>query len=494
MNYYSYELNEMRYEEVDPLAFYRDIFPDGSLATQKDDPHEYETGKYSAIAICVTSKTKENGSRLIKRYQITDEFDNLDLLMSSDDFCFMSPISYAGKSRESKNARHMYALCVEIDNLLVKSRELRFGNKERYNVTYNKEKGIYEEHEYVGLHNLFKYFDNAYPRPTYVVASGSGVHLYYVFDQPIALFENIAKSISVYKRELTKKLWNKKVTRSYKEEDIQYESIFQGFRIPGTLTKAGLKTHNRRDDVATVHKVGEKITVDYMNSFVADKFKMTVTYKSNLTLPEAKKLYPEWYERRIVNGEKKGRWVCSENVYKWWYNRLLNETTVGHRYYCMMMLVIYGIKCDISREKLEEDCFFLLDKYENLTESDDNHFTEKDVLDALQTFDDKDFVTYPINSISNRSGIHIEKNTRNGRKQQDHMAYMNNIRSFKIKNGECSAGGRPIGSDKSDIVKMWREENPNGTKAECIRVTGLSKPTVYKWWNCLNDKETEIFF
>ena len=39
--------------------------------------------------------------------------------------------------------------------------------------------------------------------------------------------------------------------------------------------------------------------------------------------------------------------------------------------------------------------------------------------------------------------------------------------------------GRP---DKSQIVINWRVAHPDGTKAECIRETGLSTPTVYSWW------------
>ena len=35
---------------------------------------------------------------------------------------------------------------------------------------------------------------------------------------------------------------------------------------------------------------------------------------------------------------------------------------------------------------------------------------------------------------------------------------------------------------KADIVKQWRLAHPEGRKADCIRDTGLSKPTVYKWW------------
>lgn len=43
--------------------------------------------------------------------------------------------------------------------------------------------------------------------------------------------------------------------------------------------------------------------------------------------------------------------------------------------------------------------------------------------------------------------------------------------------------GRPKGSGTSEQkVREWQEQNPQGKKAECIRQTGLSKPTVYKWW------------
>lgn len=43
--------------------------------------------------------------------------------------------------------------------------------------------------------------------------------------------------------------------------------------------------------------------------------------------------------------------------------------------------------------------------------------------------------------------------------------------------------GRPKGSGTAqDKVLKWQKEHPNGKKADCIRETGLSKPTVYKWW------------
>jgi hypothetical protein len=223
-----------------------------------------------------------------------------------------------------------------------------------------------------------------------------------------------------------------------------------------------------------------------MNSFIPYDYlkrhpecQIVENYKSKLSRGEAKEKYPDWYERRIEKGEHKGRWTCNRAVYDWWLRRIENEAVVGHRYYCLMMLAIYAIKCDISQDELEEDCLRLMEVFEGKTDSEDNHFTIKDVMDALQSYEDGELVTYPVNSISNRSGLHIKKNRRNYRKQKVHVKYMNNQRAFKVELGECTNGGRPTAQNK---VAYWRIVNPTGKKADCIRETGLSKKTVYKWW------------
>ena len=44
--------------------------------------------------------------------------------------------------------------------------------------------------------------------------------------------------------------------------------------------------------------------------------------------------------------------------------------------------------------------------------------------------------------------------------------------------------GRPQGSSRQRlIVEQWQTAHPDGRKADCIRETGLSKPTVYRWWS-----------
>lgn len=33
------------------------------------------------------------------------------------------------------------------------------------------------------------------------------------------------------------------------------------------------------------------------------------------------------------------------------------------------------------------------------------------------------------------------------------------------------------------LIKQWRKENPQGSKAECIKATGLDKKSVKRWWD-----------
>mgnify|MGYP000057904360 FL=1 len=96
------------FEEVHYMDFYRDIFPEGSF----EERGEYEDGKYNGIAIAI-----EKGSKRAKRMTITDDLDTIADMVGSHDFCLMSPISYAGKSRKSSNARFMYALAIDLDGM-----------------------------------------------------------------------------------------------------------------------------------------------------------------------------------------------------------------------------------------------------------------------------------------------------------------------------------------------------------------------------------------
>ena len=440
------------YDELEPKEFYREIFREGEL----QEKGVYDKGKYNGIIVEVTKDKLHDGRNKILRHTLTNDLDKIDEVIERDNFCLMSPISYIGKKRNSDSARALYALTIDLDGLIIKNGD-----------------------DPTGLKTLFHQIENLgrIPMPTYIVSSGTGLHLYYVFEKPIMLFPNVVKQLQKYKRELTRIVWQGYITKL--EDNVQYESLFQGFRVVGTITKKGER--------ARAFQTGKRVTMEYMNEFVDEEFKTDdFVYKSNLTLEQAKEKYPNWYEKRIVERQPKGTWVCKRALYDWWKNKIIKQAKTGHRYYCMMMLAVYARKAGIEREELEKDAFIFMEKFDKLPASEDNPFTEKDVIDALQAYDDR-YMTYPINSISYLTDIHIEKNRRNYRKQEVHLMGARAIQEINDKvNGTSwrDGNGRPKGSGtKKQIVKEWRLSNPNGKKAECIRETGLTKPTVYKWWD-----------
>lgn len=457
MNILGQEL-ALTFEEVPPMEFYRDVFPAGELDDWGESPEERHKGKYCGIAVQITQKKTVKGKPFVKRYTVTDDLDTIDELIWCNDFCVMAPISYAGKNRTSKNARFMYALVVELDNLKVSKAGKQVGLKELISQWSEK------------VHWL--------PCPTYCVASGTGVHLYYLFEQAIPLFDNVVESLQAYKRKLTEMVWNRHVTTTYTKETIQQESIFQGFRMVGTITKKG--------DRVQAFRTGEQVSIEYMNSFIPPDYRkrhpesqIENIYKSKLSKAEAKEKYPEWYKRRVEKGEPKGHWICDRAVYDWWLSRIREEAVVGHRYYCLMMLSIYAVKCDISQEELEKDCLELMEVFESRTDNESNHFTEKDVLDALQSFEDKGLITYPINSISNRSGLVIEKNKRNGRKQELHLKLARAQKEILKEAGEIKPEGRP--PKEKEVVEYLEKHPENRNISQIARECKVSRNTVYKY-------------
>lgn len=456
------EYLEKHCTEIEPKDFYRLVFPEGELEAEG----EYTDGKYNAIAVAVGEDTSQNKPKA-KRYTVTDELGKIDLLTASDDFCIMSPISYAGKSRKSENARFLYAIAIDVDGI----------KTEQY-------KG-----EPLGMADLFYQFDgngpaNYLPKPTAIVSSGTGIHVYYIFKKAIPLFPNIVKKLEGLRTRLTWQLWTQGVTTL--PDNVQYESLFQGFRVVGTVTKVGTRAR------AFLVDEGKKVDVEYLNKFVPEQYRaIGLSYKSELTLKEAKTKYPEWYQKRIVEKKPKGHWEASKDVYNWWIRKITEGAAEGHRYWCVMALATYAKKCGVDRETLEADALSLVPFLDNMTSKETNHFTSADVLDALEAYNDS-YITYPIDTISYRTDIHIEKNKRNGQKQADHLEEARAIRDIRQRRKGTKwtdNNGRPTAWFK---VAEFRRDNPEAKPKDCIKKTGLSKNTVYKWWKKAEPIELDI--
>lgn len=459
---------ETYFDEVEPKEFYRGIFPEGSFQkrgqkrTSPDDEWIY-----NGIMVSVSKEKWEDGSAKVKRYVVTDDLDVIDQVGKTDDFCLMSPISYVGRKRSADHARFLYAFAVDLDRLKMKGDD-PIGLRALWN-------------------NHIETVDRI-PKPTYIVSSGTGLHLYYVLTDPVAMFQDTSRRLQDLKRDLTSLIWHDSIVDIESVRDIQQEGIYQGFRVPGTITKKGDRTR--------AFLTGEKISIGelirYTEGFRKSRERLEegqFVKKKGLTLEKAKELYPDWYEKRVKKGEPKGVWHVSRNVYDWWKREIQTGAVVGHRYYCMMMLAIYARKCSmydpkhnpnpVTEDELRADAFELMDHMESLTDDEDNHFTTGDVLDALEAFNEK-WITYPRISVEYKSGIRINANKRNGRKQEDHLKRARAVQAVDYPSGEWREGsGR---KPKKDIVEEWCLSHPDGIKADCIRETGLDRKTVSKWW------------
>ena len=179
-------------EPVTPFEFYREIFPVGSFERKG----HYEDAKGNGIAVTVPPKAagialeiKEEGKA--KRYTITDELSELSKVFDTD-FTIMSPLSYFGRRRCGKNARYLYALVFDLDG--VGMPQLRDT-----------------------LHQMNK---DILPKATFVVNSGTGLHLYYVLEEPIPMYPHNQKCLKELKYSLTRQICNR-YTSTIKEPQVQ---------------------------------------------------------------------------------------------------------------------------------------------------------------------------------------------------------------------------------------------------------------------------------
>lgn len=424
------------FEEQEPMSFYRDIFPKGELQIKG----EQAEGKYHAIAVELLPKEEDKINA--RRFLLTDSLEQLPSLLESNNFIIISPVSYCGRSRDSINARYIYALAIDFD-------------------------GITEEHYLIDFFHQIEI--NYIPKPTKIVFSGSGLHLYYILQEPLPCFKYITKQLAELKKALTKKIWNSYTTSLHNK--VQIESLFQGFRLVGGVTKFDTRTK--------AFITGDKVTIEYLNSFVGENAKVKeYQYKSKLSLTEAKEKFPVWYKERIIDNKPRGGWTCKKDLYKWWYNKLYNEAQEGHRYYTVMVLSVMAKKSGVSFEELEKDAYNLIEHLDRLTITEQNHFTRQDIMAALEMYNEN-YIRFPIDTIVKLTNIPIEKNKRNYRPQEVHLKIARATKKALKEVGLMKKEGRP---SKAPIVQEWRKNNPNGKQVQCVKETGLNKGTVSKYW------------
>ena len=484
------------YTELEPLEFYRELFPAGSF----ERAGHPEDGKANGIISIIEEKTAKN--RII--------FDDLQTVeeLKGQAFAVAAPISYAGRRRVAAAARWLYAITIDLDGV---------GMQQLNDLLYEMENKVL-------------------PFASYIINSGHGLHLYYKLEEPIALYPNLHRRLTEWKYALTRKVWNR-YTSTYNPDQIQYQGIFQGYRIVGSASKLGA------DYPVKAFKTGGAVSVEYLNRFIEkeeDKLHKWKYQDESNRFEEAAAKYPDWAEKVKEREQKLGaelfaecmtknpelrkkleadprepgawvlsyikefapewyrdiikkeaakkeakRWTTNRAMYSWWLKKIYNDATLGHRYHCICVLAAIAIKCEISEEELRFNCLELLEHFEKLTKEESNHFTLDDIEAAMNTYQES-YVKFSRAAAEKLTGIKIPKTRRNGKKRAQHLEIARAIQDVKNKQAGKNwrdGNGRPKGSGTAELdVLRFRMANPEAKPKDCIKATGLSKNTVYKWW------------
>lgn len=263
------------WEYIEPIHFYRILFPEGFMEDKgvMIDWDEPGGGKPNAIVLQFTNRfyeaKTESGEvymkRRIERYTVTDDLDGITERISDsnkkNEAVFCAPVTYFGKARNGANARFLHAIAVDLDGV-----------------------GLQE------LSNLLKQIRNgddpslprwtSLPWPTFIVNSGTGLHLYFVLDRPIPLNPQFIPFLEEFKDKLTDYVWRDTTSQL---EEKQFQGIYQAYRMPGTPTKLNGKTADSKikdkyEAKAFCHYVGEgwdrhpyRCSLDYLMGYAGMK-------------------------------------------------------------------------------------------------------------------------------------------------------------------------------------------------------------------------------
>lgn len=437
-----------QYEEWNGYDFYRFIFPNNESTKELNNS---DFSKPNAVYLYGNTEG-DAGRSYNRRIMLSDTWeDDYIQFVEGKPKTLCSGLSYRGRTNKLEHAQRMNALIFDLDQV-----------------------GLYE------LTNFFVGVDkNVFPVPTFIVSSGTGVHLYYVFEEPIDLFPNIKTQLKSLKYDLTTRVWSWKETSGLKE--IQFQSISQGFRMVGSINE-------KYDLPVRAFKTGDRVTLSRMNLHVREaknKVDILKPFKpSKMTREAAKISYPEWYERKVVQKSyKPKKWNIGgqkghqgDELYLWWLNQW-DKAKQGHRYFYLMCLSIYACKCDVPYSRLKKDMLEVFPKIDQQAPHV-NHLTEEDVRSALEAYS-KEYYTYTIKEIEILADFRIERSRRNYRKQEEHLKRARAVRDAVHDNWRSESGRKP----KEDLVKEYIKSHPQDSVSQVAKALNISRPTVYRYWS-----------
>jgi len=277
--------------------------------------------------------------------------------------------------------------------------------------------------------------------PTYIVNSGNGLHLIYLYREPL----DISAGGRLFgARELLKKLithFEPSKRHGYKL-DGQSANLVQPYRVPGSLTKAKM--------ISTVYKSGPEYSLSEMEEwlqwriFNAEEKPTSNSKKNNVHhFPNGKNGFYQYCLKKIRFPEKK------------------------NRYLAMFGLAIIAWKCRIPQERLERDLKDLLNYYNSHARQSSAGLMKENEIDKAMTGYNNKFVKVTSKKLSEYLGIEFKKAKRNGLSQKEHLK--------KVAENKAASNRK--------LVFQFIDDNPGCNQSKIARSLSMSTTTVRKYFH-----------
>ena len=437
--------------ECSPMSFYGDIFRLGSGSIQRCGEPSNEMLKTNPLVYMKNDEDVHGCYRIL----FEDDFERYLSKAQRYDFAITNGLTYFGRKMTLNKASKMYALFIDLD-----------GQEDR----------TLKSLLYVASNDT-KF--NLYPMPNYVVLSGHNVHLVYVFEEPISLYPNIKLQLKNFKYGLISKLWNPQLSTI---KTPQYQGINQGFRVIGGKTKIeGVK-------VRAFGTGQPKWTLEGLNRYIPEQFRIDTQQlfkPSQMSFSEAAEKYPEWVAA-LQDEKPRNYWAVSRNLYEWSKRKIYEHAQYHHRYFCLMLLAICGVKCSFYSEKKNPNPVTFEEVQKDAEEMREfldlcnleHPMSDADISSALECFDTC-YVLMPRETLERLTAIPMPPQKRNGRTQAEHLARIRALRDIDYPNGEWrNMNGAPT---KEKLVHDYFKKHPNDSNRKAAIALNISRVTVGKW-------------
>lgn len=280
--------------------------------------------------------------------------------------------------------------------------------------------------------------------PTYIVNSGRGLHLVFLFDAPVECYDWSKKILDRMHKALRSRF--RSIWLSYKVDDKT--SLVQIYRIVGSRTRLGT--------VCTAYRAGQTYTVDGLATALG------VTW----CRPQPRQHVTGWVsDHDNVLTMPNGR----HSFYTCVRDGIIARTQRGHRHLALFALGVVAAKCRVSQDVLQADAR----KAQRVFNQRDPHdrIPDKDVAKALASVDPRKAKTVKAATLERWLGWSFERKTkRNGRSRAEHLEQVAHVASAAARSGRAR-----------DAVATYVAAHPDATVTATAAALGMSRTTVTKY-------------